>query len=86
MRGIWMDRQNVTLSLPRSLLKKAKIVAIKKEKSLSQLLVEALEEKVREDIDYKKAREKQFKLLNAGFDLGTKGRMTISREELHARR
>ncbi len=81
-----MDRQNVTLSLPRSLLKKAKIVAIKKEKSLSQLLVEALEEKVREDIDYKKAREKQFKLLNAGFDLGTKGRMTISREELHARR
>jgi hypothetical protein len=86
MRRIWMDRQNVTLSLPRSLLKKAKIVAIKKEKSLSQLLVEALEEKVREDIDYKKAREKQFKLLNAGFDLGTKGRMTISREELHARR
>jgi len=81
-----MDRQNVTLSLPRSLLKKAKIVAIKKEKSLSQLLVEALEEKVREDIDYKKARGKQFKLLNVGFDLGTKGRMTISREELHARR
>jgi metal-responsive CopG/Arc/MetJ family transcriptional regulator len=81
-----MDKQNVTLSLPKSLLRKAKIVAVKKEKSLSQLLVEALEEKVRENIDYKKAKERQFKLLNTGFDLGTKGRITISREELHARR
>ena len=81
-----MDRQNVTLSLPKSLLKKAKVAAVKKEKSLSQLLIEALEEKVREDIDYKKAKERQFKLLNTGFDLGTKGRITISREELHARK
>jgi hypothetical protein len=81
-----MDRQNVTLSLPKSLLKRAKVVAVKKEKSLSQLLIEALEEKVREDIDYKKAKERQFKLLSTGFDLGTKGRITISREELHARK
>jgi hypothetical protein len=81
-----MDRQNVTLSLPKSLLKKAKVAAVKKEKSLSQLLIEALEEKVKEDIDYKKAKERQFKLLNTGFDLGTKGRITISREELHARK
>jgi hypothetical protein len=81
-----MERQNLTLSLPKSLLKKAKIVAIKKEKSLSQLLIEALEEKVREDIDYKKAKERQIKLVNAGFNLGTKGRMTIPREELHGRR
>ncbi len=81
-----MDRQNVTLSLPKSLLKKAKIVAVKKEKSLSQLLLEALEEKVKEDIGYKKAKERQLKLLKAGFDLGTEGHITISREELHARR
>jgi len=81
-----MERQNVTLSLPKSLLKKAKIIAVKKEKSLSQLLVEALEEKVKEDIGYKKAKERQIKLLKAGFDLGTKGHITISREEIHARR
>lgn len=81
-----MDKQNVTLSLPKSLLKKAKIVAVKKEKSLSQLLIETLEEKVKEDIGYKKAKERQFKLLKAGFDLGTEGHITISREELHARR
>ncbi|MFB3884744.1 MAG: CopG family transcriptional regulator [Thermodesulfobacteriota bacterium] len=81
-----MDRQNVTLSLPKSLLKRAKVAAVKKEKSLSQFLIEALEEKVREDIDYKKAKERQFKFLNTGFDLGTKGRITVSREELHARK
>ncbi len=81
-----MERQNVTLSLPKSLLKKAKIVAVKKEKSLSQLLVEVLEEEVMEDMGYKKAKERQMNLLKAGFDLGTKGRITIAREELHARR
>ncbi|MEW6410737.1 MAG: DUF6364 family protein [Nitrospirota bacterium] len=80
-----MNRQNVTLSLPKSLLKKAKVVAAKKEKSLSELLKEALEEKVREDIDYKNARQRQSRLLKMGLDLGTEGHITISREELHAR-
>ncbi|MEW6456589.1 MAG: DUF6364 family protein [Acidobacteriota bacterium] len=80
-----MDRQNVTLSLPKSLLKKAKLIAVKKEKSLSELMREALEEKVREDTGYKKARERQLRLLKVGLDLGTEGRITISREKLHAR-
>ena len=38
-----MDRQNVTLSLPKSLLKKAKIVAAQEEKSLSELMREMLQ-------------------------------------------
>jgi metal-responsive CopG/Arc/MetJ family transcriptional regulator len=42
-----MQRQNVTLSLPKSLLKKAKVLAAKKEKSLSQILKEAIQEKVK---------------------------------------
>lgn len=81
-----MERQNVTLSLPKSLLKKAKVIAASKEKSLSELLRDALEEKVREDTGYKKARERQIRLLKTGLDLGTKGHIAISREELHARR
>ena len=81
-----MDRQNVTLSLPRSLLRKAKVIAAKKEKSLSELMKEAIEEKVREDTGYKKARERQLRLLKKGLNLGTKGNITFSREELHARR
>ncbi len=81
-----MTKQNITLSLPRPLLKKAKIIAAKREKSLSELVKESLEEKVREDTGYERAKERHMKLLKKGFDLGTKGHFTISREDLHERR
>ena len=81
-----MERQNVTLSLPKPLLRKAKAMATKAEKSLSELLREALEEKVNEESGYKKAKRSQLNLLKSGFDLGTEGHLKISREELHARR
>jgi hypothetical protein len=80
-----MVRQNVTLSLPKVLLKKAKVMAANKNKSLSGLFIEAIEEKVREDAGFKKARERQLRLLKAGLNLGTKGHPVASREELHAR-
>ncbi|MEA3222184.1 MAG: DUF6364 family protein [Thermodesulfobacteriota bacterium] len=81
-----MDRQNVTLSLPKSLLKKAKAIAADSNKSLSKLLRESLDEKVREATGYSKARNRQLRLLEKGFDLGTKGSIATTREELHARR
>ncbi len=81
-----MNRQNVTLSLPKSLLKRAKVIAASKEKSLSQLLRESLEEKIKESTGYKKAMERQLRFMKKGFDLGTKGKITLSREELHERR
>ena len=81
-----MERQNVTLSLPKLLLKKAKVIAARREKSLSELLRESLEEKGREANGYKKARQKQLKLLKEGLDLGTKGRITTTRDEVHDRR
>jgi metal-responsive CopG/Arc/MetJ family transcriptional regulator len=80
-----MERQNITLSLPKALLKKAKALAASKEKSLSVLLKESLEEKIGEATGYKKAQERQTGVLKRGLDLGTKGHITISREELHAR-
>lgn len=80
-----MERQNVTLSLPKSLLKKAKALAASKEKSLSVLLKESLEEKINEATGYNQARDRQVSALKRGFNLGTKGRITMSREELHAR-
>lgn len=80
-----MDKQNITLSLPRSLLKKAKVLAAKNEKSLSELVKESLEDRIRDATGYKKARERQLKLLQKGLDFGTNGRITIKREELHAR-
>lgn len=81
-----MNRQNVTLSLPTSLLKRAKVIAASREKSLSEFLRESLEEKVREANGYKKARRRQLKLLKEGLNLGTKGHITTTREEVHERR
>jgi hypothetical protein len=81
-----MERQNVTLSLPKSLLKKAKVIAASHDKSLSQLLRESLEEKVRDMTGYGRARDRQVKLLKKGLKLGTEGQISTTREELHARR
>ena len=81
-----MDRQNVTLSLPKSLLKKDKVVAASSDKSLSELLRQSLEEKVRETSGYSGAKNRQLKLLKKGFDLGTRGHIITTREELHVRR
>ena len=80
-----MERQNVTLSLPKLLLKKAKVIAASREKSLSELLRESLEEKVREANGYKKARQRQLKLLKEGLDLGTNGNIATTRDEIHER-
>ena len=80
-----MDRQNVTLSLPKSLLKKAKIVAAQEEKSLSELMREMLRGKVEQQTGYQKAKQRHLSLLKKGFNLGTKGRSSYTRDDLHAR-
>lgn len=81
-----MEKQNVTLSIPKTLLRQAKIMAMSQNKSLSQFLKESLEEKVREKADYKKAQKRQLRLLKNGLDLGTKGQIISSRDDLHDRR
>lgn len=81
-----MEKRNVTLSLPKTLFKKAKILAVMKDRSLNDLLRETLEERVKEETGYQRAKERQIALMEKGFNLGTKGRIAISREELHERR
>lgn len=78
-------RRKVTLSLPKSLLQRAKLAAVRKDKSLSEFMKDALEEKIRKDSGYKKAKERQVKLMSMRIDLGTEGSISISREELHER-
>jgi hypothetical protein len=80
-----MERQNITLSLPVTLLKKAKVLAAQEEISLSQLMKESLETKLRQKNGFIKAQKRQQKYLSRGFNLGTRGRLDIPREELHAR-
>jgi len=80
-----MARQNVTLSLPKSLLKKAKVLAATRETSLSELMRKSLEDRVREANGYNRARKRQLKLLQEGLDLGTKGLIKTTREEIYER-
>jgi len=81
-----MEKQNVTLSLPKSLLREAKILAVERGISLSQLLAEALEELLRRRREYERARKRHSAILKKGVDLGTGGKVQVRREELHERR
>ncbi len=77
-----MEYQNVTLSFPKEVLKKAKILAIEQGCSLSSLLSRLLEEHVSRNDAYCQAREHHLAMI-AKFDLGTGGRVNRSRDDLH---
>lgn len=76
-------KQNVTVSLDKGLLRKAKILAAQRDTSLSRLLGDELARAVEEAERYDQAKAKALADLAAGFHLG--GRVRASREELHAR-
>jgi hypothetical protein len=81
-----MDKiQNVTLSIPKDILRKAKILAINKNTSLSGLLTQTLADLVAHQESYEQARQRNLILLKNGFNLGTQGQIAWKREELHER-
>ncbi len=81
-----MEKQNVTLSLPKTLLKKAKRLALEEEKSFNELVKQCLEQRLVRSREYASARARQQNLLDSGFNLGTKGKICVKRDELHERR
>jgi hypothetical protein len=76
-------KQNITLRLDRGLIRRAKVVAARRETSVSQLLSEKLEEIVRQDEQYERAKRAAFADLDQAFHFG--GGRTATREELHER-
>jgi len=80
-----MERQNITLSIPRETLKKAKHLAVAKDQSLSGLLTKYIEDLVRKEEQYGKAQRRQLKLMEAGIDFGLKGAVNWAREDTHER-
>jgi hypothetical protein len=81
-----MEKRNLTLPLPKALIRKAKLLAVREDKSLTQLVRDLLEREVEKQTGYAKAMSRQKKLLRKGFDLGTGGRLKVSREQIHERR
>lgn len=79
------NRQNVTLSLPREVVQEVKVIAARRDTSISALMAEALDGIVDEERGYRAARERSLRRLARGLDLDTGGERTWSRDELHER-
>ena len=80
-----MERQNVTLSLPKATLRKAKIIAIDQGTTLSGLMVKLLTHLVEQEDLYVSAKRKHLARLDQNIDLGTNGSISWSRESLYER-
>jgi hypothetical protein len=76
-------KQNVTISLDRETIQKAKIVAARRSTSISGLLARQIEILVGEEEAYERSKRQALALLDQGFNLGGKG--PVSRDELHER-
>ena len=79
------ETRNITLALPVALLKQAKRVAADRETSVSALLEEALKSAVRPDADERYEAARRRYVARRQTPLGTKGRRTWTRDELHER-
>lgn len=76
-------KTNITLKLDAALLREAKILAAQEGISLSRLLADLLEARVRSDRVYERARRNALAKLASGYPL--KWSPPASRDELHER-
>jgi hypothetical protein len=76
-------KQNLTISLDRQTIQKAKVVAARRSTSVSGLVARQIELLVGEEEAYERAERQATALLDRGFHLG--GTIRASRDELHER-
>lgn len=81
-----MEMQNITLSLPRDILRKVELLAAQQGISVSELLARELERYVTQEEEYARAKQRHLRLLEEGLTLGTHGQIHTTRDELHERR
>ena len=80
------DTRNITLAIPRDVLRKAKMIAVRRDTSVSGLLTSYLREVVDEDDEYGRAMKRQLRTMKRAKNLGLTGRPTWTRDELHERK
>ena len=74
---------NITLRIEKeSLIHRAKVLAAKRGTSLSRMMADYLEEMVRKESDYERAKTEALRMLEQGLPLGGS---PLSRDEAHAR-
>lgn len=76
------NRQNLTVQLDRNLIRKARILAARRDTSVSRLVASELERLVGDDEAYQVARRSALSFLRRGFHLGGK---RVRRDALHER-
>jgi predicted transcriptional regulator len=77
--------RNVTITIPQDLLRQLKIVAAKQDTSISAMVTKALRQIADEENGYAKARRGMLEDLRKGFSLGTRGKISWTRDDLHER-
>ena len=77
------EKQNLTISLDRRTIRKAKILAAQRSTSISGLVAHQIETLIAEEEAYERAERQALILLEQGFHLG--GVIRTSRDELHER-
>ena len=81
-----MNKRNLTLSLPYPLVRRAKEMAVREDRSLNDYVRAAIEERIDRSSGYTKAKKRQLASLERGLGLGTKGRRPAVRADLHERK
>ena len=76
-------KQNITISLDRELIRKARVVAAQRGTSVSGLLAAELAHTIEEADTYQRARRQALATLANGYHMG--GQSLPSRDELHER-
>jgi predicted transcriptional regulator len=79
-----METQNFTMRLPKDLIRKAKILAARRDTSVSALLAGQLEALVKHDLEYETAWARWRELVQT-LRLSNKGRPYPRRDEAHER-
>jgi len=79
------DSQNVTLSLPESLLRRFKVHAAERNQSMTALMTEAIRTLIERDEHAAAAKRRFLARIRNAPARGTQGRIGWSREELHER-
>ena len=79
------DHQNVTLSLPKSLLRRFRMYAASRNQSMTALMTESIQTLVDREDRTASTRLRFLKRIRNAPDRGTKGRIDWTRDELHER-
>jgi predicted transcriptional regulator len=78
-----MMKQNITLSVDKEVIRKTKILAARRQTSISKLLADSLTSTVEKEDFYEAAKRNGLATMKEGFHLG--GERTWGREDLYER-